>query len=244
MASDRTVRRRRLLALGGSVLASLAGCPGANETETTTGTGRDTMGTTEVATATTTASATESGRGFVDDFSENRLSSYRPVTGSLDPWSVTAQIDDGSALVDTTDDGAEALLAPPPAPLTWPGTGTVGVDIQFGTGSTFRNCKVGLGDVPAGSSTYVQVTPRQIAVSAPNGDFRQRFPDIGDHGVHRLEIELGDEQITAAVDDDYRIELRVDEPLPAGTVAFGIEASPTGTGGKTWFDNLEIRPSR
>lgn len=240
MATDREVRRRRVIALGGAALASLAGCPGDGDsgsaTETTTGTATRTA-TTETR---TTPTATDSPARFSDDFTGERLARYRPVSGTLDPWSTTEKIDDGSALVDTTGSGGESLLAPLSDALAWPGTGTISVDVQFGTAPAFRNCKVGIGDVPDGSSTYVQFAPRQLVVSAPNGDLRQEFPEIGPGGVHRLAMTLDDGTITATVDDQHRVELAVDEPLPTGTVAFGIEANPTGDGGKTWFDNLVI----
>jgi|GEM_PF-3354072 len=245
MATEHSVRRRRLLVLTGTAMAGLAGCPGESgsdsPTETTAQTNRTATGTdTTTRTTTATPTGTETPAGFSDDFSADGLGRYRPVTGSLDPWSVTSKIDDGSALVDTTGGGAASLIAPTADALTWSETGTIGVDLQFGTGAEFRNCKLRVGDLPNGPSTTVLVSPQQLMVSAPNGDLKQGFPQIGADGVHRLTLTFEAGTIAAAVDGNHRIEVGVDESLPEGTVGFGIEAGRSGTGGKTWFDNLDI----
>lgn len=242
MATDHSVRRRRVLALTGAAMAGLAGCPGGSDSDSPTGTtartNRTETGSDTTAGTTATPSATEAPAGFRDDFSAGDLDRYRPVAGSLDQWSVTSKIDGGSALVDTTGNGAASLIAPAADALTWPGTGTISADLQFGTG--FRNCKLRVGDLPNGPSTTVLVSPKQLTVSAPNGDLKQGFPQIGADGVHRLTLTFESGTITAAVDDTHRIDLGIDESLPAGTVGFGIEAGRSGMGGKTWFDNLAI----
>lgn len=258
MASDREVRRRRVLALTGAAIASLAGCPADQGTETagrsTTEPATDTPTSTPTDTGTTASTDTEtpsptdtasptptpSPNAFADGFADTDLDRYRAVSGSLDPWSVGDQIDGESALVDTTGDGSASLIAPVEEALSWTGAGTVGVDIQFGTDPAFRNCTLVIGDVPGGASSYIQVTPRQLLVSAPDGTVRQRFPEIGTERVHHIDATLGDGTVAVTVDGEYGIEIDVGERLPAGTVAFGIEADRATTGGKTWFDNLDV----
>jgi len=237
MASDRDLPRRRVLALAVGAIAGLAGCQtdGGSDTSTT-----DRTAATGTATDTATATETPSPGSFADDFADGALADYRAVTGSLDPWSVTSGIDGGSALVDTTGDGSGSLIAPTAEALTWSGTGTIGVDVQFGTDPSFQNCKLAIGELPDGPSTYVQVTPEQVLVNAPSGEIGQQFPSIGVEGVHRVVVTLRDGTVRVTVDDEHTVETSADQSLPAGTVAFGIEASRAANGGKTWFDNLDV----
>lgn len=246
MASDRDLPRRRVLALCVGAVAGLAGCPGDGGSDRSMPRETDRTTTTEpqLSTGTETAAAIETGSpaSFADDFADEGLANYRAVIGSLGPWSVTSGIDDSRALVDTTGDGSESLIAPAAEALSWPGTGSVGVDVQFGTDPGFHNCKLAVGDLPAGPSTYVQVAPEQVLVSAPSGDVSQQFPPIGPEGVHRVVVTLRDGSIGVTVDDEHTVQTGAGQSLPAGTVAFGIEASRAADGGRTWFDNLDVVP--
>lgn len=167
----------------------------------------------ESETDTTTTTLTERPYSFTDDFAAEDLGGYRAVSGSLDPWALESKVDGASALVDTTGSGERSLIAPTTDALTWTGTGRIATEITFGADDPFQNATLVVGEVASGPRTDVQIQPDQLLLSTPTGDTRQRFPAIG-----------------------------VEEPLPASTVAFGIEAGRGSGGGKTWFDAVDAQP--
>lgn len=240
MAPERELRRRRVLALSAAAVTGLAGCPAGEGTDTAVETDARTRSQTESPTESPTETATpdhtDQPHTFSDDFSAGDLSAYRAVRGSLDPWG----IDDERALVDTTGTGNESLIAPATDALAWTGTGQISIDIRFGADQELQNCKLLIGAIDGGPSSYVQVDPSQILVSAPGGDTRQAFPELGVEERYTVEVSLTGGSLSVVVDGEHEVEMAVEEPLPTGTVAFGIEAGRRDTGGKTWFDEIDV----